>query len=140
MTKIVLKMKLFFTLCVCITVASCSSSKSKLEKTYFLIGSRAYSNYMLLSYSTKDDTLMCIIDREIYNRCISIKKIAIPKKGQVETLETNLKTLAFVIDTKSTNGIKMLSGSIEPGNEKYEYIKTYSDYPFLLTDCSAFKN
>lgn len=111
------------------------------ENNYRYVSSHRWNGYKLSSYTLDNDTVLIVFEEKIFKKCSNQKNINFNKSELLEISNLKYKndSVDFYYKMKTSNGLNIISGSAEPGNNVNQ-IYSYKSFPYLVTDCRQINN
>jgi hypothetical protein len=120
---------------------SCANSKSyNQDRTspYRLIKTEKLINYKLLSFATKNDTILVVAKNSITENCVkeNLGKISLQGNNKIYKLNDNGEEFFFAYYSKGgeNNNLKIMTSSEKPGSAKRQ-IFSYNSIPYFVEKC-----
>jgi hypothetical protein len=117
---------------------SCKSHDINESYSYKLIKTDKTTNFKVLSYSNKLDTLMVVTKNNVSQNCIEKKliKLSLQSNNKIDKLIDNDEEIFFEYFTKvfGTENKKILTSSGSPGKNKRR-IHSYNSLPYYFENC-----
>lgn len=139
MTKYMFKYS-FLVICLLI-VFSCANSKSynqDITQPYRLIKIEKLINYKLLSFATKNDTVLVVAKNGITENCVkeNLVNISLQGNNKIYKLNDNGEEIIFTYYTPGgeNNSLKIMTSTEKPGSTKRQ-IFSYNSIPYFVEKC-----
>ena len=110
--------------------------------TFKVYATKHYDNYNFYYASDSKDTVVFIAQSRLLKTCRSSAKfISKDNLSTISEFETKSGHINFTYSVPTIScGVKTVQvGNEPPGRKDTEYIYTYSSYPYLIKNCSSFK-
>lgn len=120
---------------------SCANSKSYNQNRTSLcrlIKTEKLINYKLLSFATKNDTILVVAKNSIAENCVkeNLGKISLQGNNKIYKLNDNGEDIFFAYYSKGgeNNNLKIMTSSEKPGSGKRQ-IFSYNSIPYFVEKC-----
>ena len=123
----------------CTLFFGCKSLKNYPNiENYNYLKKEIVSDYELLSYSSSNDTILIVLKKELLSKCVklNISKTDLKNIKRIDKIDPNI---GFYYKTNTTEGMGIITGSFEPGQNGIIKIYSYDGMPYLIENCSEIK-
>ncbi len=123
----------------CTLFFGCKSLKNYPNiENYNYLKKEIVSDYELLSYSSSNDTILIVLKKELLSKCVklNISKTDLKNIKRIDKIDPNI---GFYYKSNTTKGIRIITGTFEPGQNGITKIYSYGGMPYLVENCSEIR-